>query len=91
MNWKVVLRSVLMEYGALCVMICGELKRLVWPVGSWDSLQMVLYLEPKLYMVKVQGPSSWTMLYATAKSCDYWTVLLMLLLLMTVHTFKTLE
>ena len=41
MNWKVVLKSASMEHGALCVMTCGELKRPMLPVDSWDFLLLV--------------------------------------------------
>ena len=40
-NWKVALRSVLMECGALCAVTCGELRRAVWPAGSLDSHRQV--------------------------------------------------
>ena len=40
-NWKVVLRSVLMECGALCAVTYGELRKAVWPAGSSDSHRQV--------------------------------------------------
>jgi len=85
---RVELKFVTIMPGALCVMTSGEFLMPTWPVDNLGTLASMHRPYPVLPLVRVLGPSSWTMSSALVMRAGLWTVPIMELAHITVSTLK---